>query len=301
VILALVAVGMLLLALPGARRRPPRQLPPREWTPVAASAFVAGALAVEAALVLAAASAVGGVVSAPGLIDHCRGALAPLTVDPSLLSWGAAAVATVVAARMLRGGWEARTRARQARVEPWLGEHRPRVGFDLVVLPTRRLVAFGVPGAPPQVVISEGLIDELEPEQVEAVIGHEAAHHRLRHSTLLAVLAAVERAFGGLSFVGRSLATLRAGLEVWADEAAGARDVDARRSLRQALAGVSGSTVWTRDRVQRLERWARPGHALLRVVTYAPVAVLVLAVGALMAGWFTDAHHAFALGDPCTH
>jgi Zn-dependent protease with chaperone function len=300
-ILALLAVGVLLLVLPGIPRRPPRRLPQSEWTPLATAAFIVGALAVEVALVLAATPAIASVVAEPALVDRCRGALSPLATDPSPLSWAAAALAVTFAVRALRRGARSFTRARCTRVEPWLGEHESCHGFDLVVLPTERLVAFGVPGSRRQVVISHGLVRGFEPAQVEAVIGHEAAHLRLHHSRVLVVLAAIEGAFGWVSAVGRSADTLRAGLETWADEEAGSRDDATRRSLCQALAGVVGGAGVTSDRVQRLERPARARSPFVRFITYAPVAVLVVTTGVLVSGWLTDVHHAIALGGSCMH
>lgn len=300
-ILALLAVGLMLLVLPGIPRRPPRRLPQSEWTPLATAAFVVGALAVEVALVLAATPAIASVVADPALVDRCRGALSPLATDPSPLSWAAAVLAVTFAVRALLSGGRSYTRARCTRVDPWLGEHEPRQGFDLVVLPTERLVAFGVSGSRRQVVISDGLVHAFEPAQVDAVIGHEAAHLRLRHPQVLVALAAIEAAFGWVSAVGRSAATLRAGLETWADEEAGARDDATRRSLCQALAGVVDGAGITSDRVRRLERPARSRSPFVRFVTYTPIVVLVVTTGVIVTGWLTDVHHAIALGGPCTH
>jgi Zn-dependent protease with chaperone function len=301
VIIALLAVGALLLVLPGIPRRPPRRLPQSEWTPLATAALVAGALAVEGALVLAATPAIASIVEDPTLADRCRGALSPLATDPSPLSWAAAALVVTFAVRALLCGGRSYARARRTRVESWLGDHEPRRGFDLVVLPTSRLVAFGVAGSRRQVVISHGLVQAFEPAQVEAIIGHEAEHLRLHHSQVLVALAAIEGAFGWAPAVGRSADTLRAGLETWADEEAGARDDATRRSLCQALAGVLGGAGVTSDRVQRLERPERSRSPFVRFVTYTPVAVLVVTTGVLVSGWLTDVHHAIALGGSCTH
>jgi len=50
-----------------------------------------------------------------------------------------------------------------------------------------------------------------------------------------------------------------------------------------------------------LERRYRPGSSLVRAGVYAPILGLSLAAVALVLGWFTDAHHAFALGTTCIH
>lgn len=307
-ILALFALGVVLVALPGLVAGPPRRLPLNEWVPVATASMAVGMLAVEVALGLAAVPAVAFLVDAPGVVDACRGVLAPLTMAPGFLGWIAFALAGLTALRIGSGVWRARTRARRAQVEPWLGAHSERDGFELVVLPTPELVAFGVSTSPPQVVISDGLIERLEPAHVEAVIGHEAAHHRLRHATYLALLAGTVSAFGRARFVRRSVDAIREGLEGWADAEVGAEGDRSRRALREALAVVAtadqaagGGWARIRDRVRRLDRLVRPRSVLVRSVTYAPVVALGLAAIILAAGWLTDAHHAVALGTSCEH
>jgi hypothetical protein len=129
VILTLFAFGLVLLALPGVVRRPPRRLPAGEWAPVAVVSLLAGAAAVLTGLALAAVPAVSTLFGVPGIADHCRTALAPLATDPTFLSWLAGAAAIVVAARSLLFGARATTGARRARIEPWLGEHTQRGEF----------------------------------------------------------------------------------------------------------------------------------------------------------------------------
>jgi hypothetical protein len=307
-ILALFALGVVLVALPGLVTGPPRRFPLREWVPVATVSMAVGVLAIEVSLVLAAVPSVAFLVGAPGVVDACRDALAPLTTDPGFVSWVALVAAGLTARRIGSGVWQARTRARRAQVEPWLGAHSERDGFELVVLPTPELVAFGVSASPPQVVISDGLIEELEPAHVEAVIGHEAAHHRLRHASYLALLGGAASAFGRARFVNRSLDAIRDGLEGWADDEVGAAGEGSRRALREALVGVAAARdpaagTWARigDRMRRLDRRVRPRSVLVRGVLYAPVVVLGLSAVILVAGWLTEAHHAVAFGAPCMH
>jgi beta-lactamase regulating signal transducer with metallopeptidase domain len=179
----------------------------------------------------------------------------------------------------------------------------------LVVVPTDRLLAFGVPGRSPQVVISAGLTRRLERDELEAVVVHEAAHLRLRHATVLSILLGIEAGFSVIPFVGRSIEAVRAALEVWADAAVPGSRSATHNPLRRALVDVTTANrcsspnvdAETNDRVHRLARRARPQPALVRAAVYTPVAVLVLTAAALVAGWFTDAHHAVALGQPCTH
>jgi Zn-dependent protease with chaperone function len=298
-ILALLGLGLLLLALPAAVRSwASRRLRADEWTRAATASLVLGGVGVEAALVLAAMPAVASVLEAPVLLDHCRGALAPLADDPTLLSWVGGGAAALFAVSFVRGVCRAWVRARRARIEPWLGDHDALDDFDLVVVPTRELVAFGVPGSPPQVVVSEGLVEGLDPSAAAAVIDHEVAHHRLRHSVYLALLAGIDRAFGVWSVVRRGVEAARGAIEAWADEECGGDDERRRASLRRALLDISRTTPQTSERLRRLD--AR-GAQHVRFAAYVPVGVIALAGLLLLAGWFTDAHHAVALGAPCAH
>ncbi len=300
ILLALSTLGLVLLALPGVAARWSSRLPAADWTRVVVVALAAGVTTFLGALLLAAVPAFAWIVDAPSVVDHCRGVLAPLSADPTLLSWGAVAVMSILVVRLASGARRAFTGARRARVESWLGEHREGDGYELVVLPTSEVLAFGVPGDPPQVVVSTGLVDVLEPEQRSAVIAHEVAHHRLRHSRVLAFFASVEHAFGWFTPAGQSVEVGRTAVEAWADDAVG-QDSSARRSLRSALSGMTRGTWHADQRLARL-RTRMPARApIARFASFAPVALMLVTVLALVAGWFTDAHHAVALGAPCDH
>jgi hypothetical protein len=300
-ILALGALGLLLLAVPAMSGGAARRIPASEWTRVTMAALSVGAVTVFGAVVLAAVPAIASTIDAPAVLDPCRGVFAPLAADPTLLSWLAAGIAAMLVIRFLRGAARSLATARRARIEPWLGEHQDEQGFELVVLPTYELVAFGVPGRPPQVVISKGLVDELDPAETAAVIEHEAAHHRLHHSRYLMALAAIERAFGWYPPARRSVEAARSAIEAWADDQTSVDDEDARRSLRRALAGMRRSTPQTDARLHRLTRIPRFSHPMVRFASYVPVALIMLTAAMIVTGWLTDAHHAVALGDPCRH
>jgi hypothetical protein len=299
-ILVLGALGLVLLLLPAAPASPPRRLPASEWAIVVFAAIVVGALTVVVALVLASAPVVGSLLDAPGVVDHCRGVLAPLAPDPSVLSWSAAVLSAILFARFVRGSCRSRAKARRTRVEPWLGEHRDEGDYELVTVPTRELIAFGVPGRPPQVVVSSGLVERLDSAETAAVIAHEAAHHRLRHSTHLALLAGIEHAFGWFPPARHSSDVARAAIETWADDAIG-RDPSTRHAIRTALAGMTRRTWHTDERLTRLRHRVPLSDPIVRFVSYAPVALIGITAIAILAGWLTDAHHAVALGGPCAH
>ena len=305
-ILALLILGCALLAIPGTVPEPPRRLPAREWTPVALLAMVAGVLALLAGLTLAALPTVAPVIGIPELVDRCRELLAPFAIESSILDLLAAGLAIVILSRIgIRIVHSARV-ARRARIEPWLGEHEPRDGFELVVVPTDRNLAFGVPGRTPQVVLSTGLSEQLRDDELEAVIGHEAAHLRLHHPALIAVLHGIDAGVGIIPFVGRSVRRLLTGLEVWADSA-----VDSETGRRDALCAalicvsepaiIRGASSDAQNRIGRLLRAPRLQPVYMRSAVYASVLILSVVVAVTAAGWFTNAHHAVALGAPCVH
>lgn len=127
-----------------------------------------------------------------------------------------------------------------------------------------------------------------------AVLSHEAAHIEGRHQRFLVLAAAVERALGFVPGVKRSTASLRAGLERWADEASTAGDAGRRTALRDALRSVTRTLVapvpafsHADALVERLDALDGPPVPLplaLGAVLYAPgVALVVAAVGAVAA------------------
>ena len=65
-----------------------------------------------------------------------------------LLGWGSLAIACASLAGMAVAVARSRRLVRAARVEPWLGRHQPRDGYELVVVPTVRVLAMSVPSAP---------------------------------------------------------------------------------------------------------------------------------------------------------
>jgi beta-lactamase regulating signal transducer with metallopeptidase domain len=243
------------------------------------------------------------------LAEICEGVLRPLSPGGDLTGWIAIMLALVVGTRAWRTTKRAVKSAEAVEAEPWLGRHEDRGDFELVVLPTDQLVAVSAPAGHPQVLISEGLVDHLDADQLEAVIRHEATHLRCGHWRFSLLATVVERALAPLPLVARSTRALRNALEGWADEsAAGASDAE-RAVVRDAIVAVAGpldqpppGSVFgrvIRDRTRRLER--RPARAALvvRLAVHAPVLVLALTSVTLVIGWAVGAHHAAALSGSC--
>ncbi len=305
-ILALLLVGLLLLWFPRLAASMSRRFPAHEWASVTFMSVVVGSVAVMVGLVLSAEPLLQSAIGSSE-IDYCRDALAPFAGGSPFLSLVATVAVIVVAIRMISTAVRSRRATRRARIEPWLGEHSDREGFELVIVPTDRLVAYGVAGGDRQVVLSEGLRATLSPREMDAVLAHESAHLRLHHSKMLTVLSAIEAGLGGVPLVRRSITQVRSSLEFWADAAAEAEYTVTIHTLCAALVGVTASAsalaptmpAEARDRMHRLRRRPAPRPALVRAILYAPVALLALVVAMSAVGWLTDAHHALALGAPC--
>jgi beta-lactamase regulating signal transducer with metallopeptidase domain len=286
--LLLLASAVGLLVLPGCARPLGRRLPPAEWAKVCAGLLLAGSVALEAGLVVVGgptALRLAGMRAVADLCEHLLGALAP---GGTPLGVAAALIALLVAVATGRALVRAHHSRRVLRVEPEIGWHRELLGHDLVVLPSEELVAFSASGRPPQVVVSQRLVDLLADDELAAVLRHELAHVRHRHDRYLLLARVVEQSLGLLPLVRRSTGALRCALERWADEEAAGGGRRGRESVRAALvrlleaaavpeaaAFMSLGTVV--ERLQALQAAPASGSSLLRrSVVYLPALVLVL-------------------------
>lgn len=304
----LVLAGLILLVIPGLFGVPLR-LPAAEWTRIAAASLLVGFVVVEVGLTLLALPALLRALHAAGIASVCDRVLTPLALGGDAAGWASGALATVIAVRAWRSGKRAHQGACAAEVEPWLGQHEDRGAFELVVLPTDHLLAVSVPATRPQVLISDGLINRLDSAQLEAVIRHEATHHRCQHWRFSLLAASVERAFSLVPLVRRSTAALRTSLESWADEAAAGDTVAGRAVIRGAIVAVAGpvegigskrvghDVVW--ERARRLENSYQPRAFGVRLMTHAPVILLSLTAFVFLAEWLVGAHGAAALTGYC--
>jgi len=233
-----VAAGLGLagaVCLPGARWR--AGLDPRaraRWV----AAGLAGAVALTyAGLALLAVPAVAGVLPRPLLAAWPR-LLAGPGPGGAAVAWLAAALLAVSAGVVTARAWRASRERRLLRVEPGIGTHEHRDGFDLVTLPRTALVAYSLGGRRPQVVVSQGLRDCLDDEGLTAVLAHEAAHLRVGHDLWLHLARMAEAALWFAPWARPAAGMLRLWLERWADEDA-ARQVG-RYALRAALLTAAG-------------------------------------------------------------
>ncbi|TQN42249.1 peptidase M48-like protein [Blastococcus colisei] len=160
--------------------------------------------------------------------------------------WVALTLAGVLAVELL--GVLALSWVRTARAR-----RRHRELLELVVQPSAELpdtrllehpapVAFCIPGARPLLVLSSGMVAELDEDQLAAVVAHERAHLAERHHLLLLPFVAWEAALPVLPAAGRAHAAVRELVEMRADDVALASLSGSapRRTLAQAIVAAAG-------------------------------------------------------------
>jgi Zn-dependent protease with chaperone function len=184
--------------------------------------------------------AVGSVVTAHPATDPVRGD-----------HWVALTLAGVLASELLGVlllSWVRTARTRR----------RHRELLELVVRPSAELpdtrllehpapVAFCIPGARPLLVLSSGMVAELDGGQLAAVVAHERAHLREHHHLLLLPFVAWEAALPVLPAAGRAHAAVRELVEMRADDVALASlsGTAPRRTLAQAIVAAAGGAGGT--------------------------------------------------------
>ncbi len=303
----LLVAAIALLALPGAAWRFGRRLQPAEWSWFCVASLLAGALMLELSLVLYAIPTTLRTLGVHHLADMCERAVGAVLPGGAVLGWPAVALAAAFPIRLVFVGCRSRRLQADAHIEPCLGHHRPVDGYDLVVLPTEHVVAFSVCATTSQVVISQGLMEALRPEEVEAVVRHEAAHLQHGHQRLLLLVGSLEASLPLGRILRRSTAALRTGLERWADEFAAGHAGSSRAVLRRALVGVCEALMVPRavaafsaadtiaERLDALSIGPPHPSGRSRMAAYAPALVISAVVISAVAVWQHDILHVLAL------
>jgi len=294
--LLLLAGALGLLVLPGCARPLGRRLPPAEWAKSCAWLLGAGGIALETGLAVLGGPTVlrlAGLEAVADLCEHVLGELAPGGAPTGIAATTIALLLGVAAVRSLVRASGSR---RLLRVEPGLGWHGDLCGHDLVVLPSRELVAFSAGGRPAQVVVSRGLVDILTDDELAAVLRHEVSHIRHRHQRYLLLARVIEQSVGLLPMVRRGTGALRCALERWADEEAAVGADRGRESVRAALVRVVEATATPEvaafvspgtvvERLQALQTTPISGFVVLRRFgVYLPALLLLLLVVATLMG-----------------
>ena len=233
--LLLLGLGAAAILLPGLRFGWSVGGNPHRLATLDLAALSVGLSSIVAALVLS--IAVGGLhVVAGSELATFGGHLAPGGIVVSAAS-GLALV--LLAARLATLVKRARRGRRAAYADQWLGSHHDRGDHELVVLPTSATLAYSVRGPRPQVVISQGLQDEVGSELLAFVVDHERAHLRGRHRVHLLVAVWIDALFGWIPAVARSTLALRLTVERAADEEAAGVDPDHRLRVSSAMRALA--------------------------------------------------------------
>lgn len=238
--IAVLAAGFALLALPAALGRVGRRLAPGEWAWLCAVAVGGGAALVWAGLVLRAAPGVLAAAGFDAFAAACSRVLGPLVPGGPVVTWVAAAAAAALPAAAVLATVRARRLRQRLAGDLWLGDRHALAGQAVVVLPVDRPMAMSFRAPQPVIVLSQGLVDRLGTDELAAVVDHEAAHLAHRHQRLQAVRVAVAPVFGRLPAIGRSIAALDLALERSADEVAAGDDRNRRAALRRSLLALAG-------------------------------------------------------------
>jgi Zn-dependent protease with chaperone function len=186
---------------------------------------------------------------------------------------------------------------------------RHRALLELVVRPSAALpdtrllehpapVAFCLPGARPLLVLSSGMVAELDDAQLAAVVAHERAHLKEHHHLLLLPFVAWEAALPVLPAAARAHAAVRELVEMRADDVAlgSLSGPAARRTLARAIVAAAGGAGGagvpdgalavtgsaTGARVVRLLEPARPLPAAARWAALLGAGLLLLLPTALL-------------------
>jgi hypothetical protein len=255
-------------------------------------------------------AALGVVLAAPEEVTRIAGSGQPVAEAAVI---GALAVAAVIIVRLLLSliGVSRRSRARRARHRLLVDlldraeQHRELGPDNLRVLDGPLPLAYCVPGREPRVVLSNGVLQVLDREQVDAVLAHEQTHLRHRHEVVMESFTAFYRAVPGPLRSRKPLEAVHLLLEMIADDAARRRA--GAEPLRDALERLTDAVPLAEDvkpdpagearrrRLARLTASHTPSVALNALVVLVAVSLLVLPTVILIVPWLDQALEAWPL------
>jgi Zn-dependent protease with chaperone function len=228
-------------------------------------------------------------------------AVAPAaTLSTTLPRWGVVLATGFSAAMLVRLLWSGHTIGTGLRAQR--RGHRTLVdalgtdtGDHVRVLAHPTPTAYCLPGLRRRVVLTEGTLATLPPEELAAVMAHERAHLRARHDLVLEFFTVLHRAVPARLRAAPALREVHLLIEVLADRVArrAVGPVPLARALVALAAGSHPDTALgaTEDRASTAARmrllaeppaprWLRASMlAFAAGVLAAPVALLVVAVG----------------------
>jgi hypothetical protein len=302
--LILVLVGVALLLFPLVADGASIRRPPEEWAKVVAACLIAGAVTIEAGLLLTGLPTVLHLPLVEEFTGACHSVVDRLAVSP-VVGWTCFALGALTLSFMIRTVVRARRLGSQAWIEPWIGTHRTYEDYELVILPSSELLAVSVSRPSPQVVVTQGIAERLSTTELEVVIEHEATHLRLGHRRFLVIASMVDQSFRWLPAIRRSAEILRCTVEEWADEQTVRNEQTRRHQLRCALRTVASASPRPRDahpvrrRLERLATQVRFASGPERLVAYSPAVSLTAFALIVLLGWLGASNDLLSLGGYC--
>ena len=164
------------------------------------------------------------------------------------IAMAATAVALVVAWRCGRRAQRARRHTRaHAEAARLIGKALP--GTEALVLTDPRPIAYCVPGRPAAIVLTSGVLEVLEPAQLDAVLAHERAHLARRHPVLVSLTRGLAAAVPVVPLFAWARAEVARLAEMSADDAA--IRVSGRTAVITALIAIGTGAAVRDDSIAR--------------------------------------------------
>jgi hypothetical protein len=242
-IVIFVIATIALLYFPLVARPVGRRLHAREWARLTTGAVATGAAGIYLSLLALALSMTLRNLGGSRLARLCDQLLGHLPHGDAWAGW-------LVLLLVIAATWKAAVSCRSVRralsylyVEQQIGQHCAMGGFELVILPTSERVAYSRDGEARQVVVSQGIVESLPPDQLDVLIDHERCHLARRDERVLTLFAVVTSVAGWVPGLRGSIAISRLARERAADELAAGDCPARRRALADALVAISAPAL----------------------------------------------------------
>ncbi len=307
----IIAGSLAMFMVPALLNSIGKKMEPGTWAKLVTASLVSGAFLFEFGFLLISAPPILSFIGFSNLAAICRHMLGDLSPLGAPLAVGAVAVSIFVPISIFIHLSTTRRAVRASRIEFGVGSHSLlQCGSSLVILPESRAFGVSIPGEPDQIIVSQGLIDSLDGEELEMVCDHEAAHLRLKHSKYLTLCAAFDSTFRFNPVVKVSTKVLRVALERWADETAAGDSLEKRLKLRSALISVAlipqGKYLATfskveglMERIEALEAHSSHPFLLWWLVLLMPGITFTSISGVVINSWGTQMYCALSMASHC--
>lgn len=194
-----------------------------------------------------------------------------------------------------------RRRARHRILVDLLDQSGPvRRAADIRVLAAAEPIAYCLPGLRQRVVVSAGTLDNLDEQELTAILSHERSHLRARHDLVLEAFTAAHHAFPRFVRSKSALDSVKLLIELLADDSA--VKVTGPKPLARALVACSKSAaprgalaVGGPSTLIRIQRLAAPvGDMRIAAAAYlASASILVVPTLAVAIPWLVELSRLF--------